>query len=84
MICPKCMVQMHQAARVNENMQPEFMGGGFSEVEDYMTWTVQECDNCGDLYVEMYRTFRLPDELRVEDLEAVRSYIVTLFKTKNK
>jgi hypothetical protein len=65
------MVQMHQCA----TLEGEFLGGGFSETEDYMTWTVQVCDNCGDFYVELYRTFRVPD--KIISIDELKAYIIS-------
>ena len=53
MMCPKCMVQMHQK---NER------GGGRAEEDYYETWTIQECPACGANYKEFYSAKRIEAE----------------------
>lgn len=45
MICPHCMVQMHQ----HENQ-----GGGIAEGNHYETWELKICPSCGRVYKEFY------------------------------
>ena len=45
MICPKCLIQMHQ-----HNQE----GGGVSEDEKYETWEIKICPSCGRKVKEYY------------------------------
>jgi len=53
MVCPICLVQMHQKDKI---------GGGRSEEDYYETWEVKECPSCGRLYEEYYRTRLISDK----------------------
>ena len=58
MICPKCLVQMHQKDRI---------GGGKSTDKIYCTWELKECPHCGRLVKEYY-------SCRVVGTELVKRY----------
>lgn len=45
MICPTCLIQMHQKGKE---------GGGESTDERYYTWEMKECPSCGRLVRESY------------------------------
>lgn len=45
MICPKCLVQMHQK---------DGIGYGKSTDKKYVTWEIKECPHCGRLVKEFY------------------------------
>ncbi len=45
MICPKCLVQMHQFKQI---------GGGKSTDKGYTTWEIKQCPQCGRLVKEYY------------------------------
>lgn len=49
MICPNCMVQMHQEFVGNTPI-----GGGEATDQKYTTWTVQVCPQCGRRVREYY------------------------------
>lgn len=54
MVCPHCMIQMHQHSRV---------GGGYSGTDDYYTWELKKCPRCSRMYVEEYRAREVsPDD----------------------
>ncbi len=62
MICPNCMVQMHQKIDLKlAQISPSelfgsrvFAGGGTSTDEEYTTWTIQTCPECGREVKEFY------------------------------
>jgi hypothetical protein len=54
MICPKCLVQMHQF---------EKMGGGESNDYLYKTWEVKECPVCLRKVMEVYSATVMSDAL---------------------
>jgi predicted RNA-binding Zn-ribbon protein involved in translation (DUF1610 family) len=45
MICPKCIVQMHQVEKT---------GGGVSGESLYVTWELKQCPSCGRYVKEYY------------------------------
>lgn len=51
MICPECMVQMHQ--KRDEDGVPQ--GGGKAEDSNYETWEIKECPSCERLVKESYK-----------------------------
>lgn len=52
MICPKCHVQTTQF---------KDKGGGLALDDFYMTWTVQLCSECGQLFMEFYAVKYIDD-----------------------
>lgn len=46
MVCPSCMVQMHQKDQ---------LGGGRSDDVIYETYEIKECPQCGRMVIEYYR-----------------------------
>lgn len=50
MICPICMVQMHQLI---EDGEPK--GGGHNNEREYHTWELKICPDCGRVVKEEYR-----------------------------
>lgn len=45
MLCPSCVIQMHQKARI---------GDGESNDVNHSTWELKECPVCGRQIVEFY------------------------------
>lgn len=62
MICPKCLIQMHQKAEVDLRGRIESVGGGESTEEKYSTWTIQECPGCHRLIRESYGAELITEE----------------------
>ena len=58
MLCPRCMIQMHQYRE---------LGNGKSEEDYYETWTMQECPGCGRIYKEFYSA-ELSESIKSEEL----------------
>lgn len=56
MLCPNCLVQMHQFGTI---------GGGTAEEDFYDTWELKECPTCGRIYKEYYSAELVDD---VEEL----------------
>lgn len=55
MICPNCMVQMHQKPLPTlPGLTVQFAGGGTSDDSEYTTWTIQICPDCGREVKEFY------------------------------
>ena len=50
MLCPHCMVQMHQVI----GSGGKGVGGGESTDESYTTWELKECSVCFRIYKEFY------------------------------
>jgi len=70
MICPKCLVQMHQVPMV---------GGGKSTDKVYTTWELKQCPACGRYTREYYsarvvssdearRIFKISKEFHKDDI----------------
>lgn len=59
MICPKCLVQMHQSINIPKTLDPtfDFVGGGIAEDATYETWELKRCPTCGRLTVEFYGAY---------------------------
>lgn len=66
MVCPDDMVQMHQ-----KNIDGKPVGGGIANDEQYTTWELKECPNCGRLVVEYYTA--IPVETVEQGIRAARS-----------
>lgn len=61
MICPKCMVQMHQSGKV---------GGGRADDESYVTWELKKCPACGREVVEFYNATVIRDKEHLAEIMA--------------
>lgn len=75
MICPKCMVQMHQKSvcKHHESKEMSFtdcraIGGGSALDESYTTWELKQCPKCARLVVEHYTCFEVEDVVTAEKL----------------
>lgn len=70
MVCPKCMVQMHQYKK---------KGAGSADVDYYDTAEVKECPQCKSQFVEAYVTFEIKDTFR-ENFDTINRLLDTLRK----
>ena len=61
MICPNCSVQMHQKNK---------LGGGISTDDEYTTWEVKECPECGRVTRESY-SVKVLSKSELRRIEAV-------------
>lgn len=65
MVCPKCMVQMHQAFQEEKfddgTIKRQPLGGGSAEEDSYKTWTIQKCPQCKKLIKESYSAIEVDD-----------------------
>jgi len=59
MICPDCLIQMHEKDRV---------GDGISLTDCYETWMILECPGCGRLVKEFY-SCRVLTQKQFEDIK---------------
>lgn len=66
MVCPSCMVQMHQkvAEYAGDDEQKPFpIGGGVSDENQYTTWELKECPSCKRQVTEFYSAILVPNEV---------------------
>lgn len=50
MLCPKCLIQMHQLNK---------LGGGKTSEKFYETWEIKECPGCLRKFIEYYSAAEL-------------------------